>query len=270
MRKLKIFCTSIKYFILLDKRPNYISKIGLGNSSFPKTWYNDSSHENISHLNKNYGEFTGIYWIWKNLLKNFDKNDLIGNCHYRKLWLNDIYFQKQKKSKQSLFENLLSEKNSILEKQNNFQVQPIYFSNRNLKEDFRIIHKNDSLEKSLNFLNSSIQKKFNSHLLGNKLYPLNMFITTPSDFEKYCEVIFPWLDKCHEYCSKNNLNTGYNVRLPAFLAERFTSFWFSQHSANSLSYARLGNLFLSNSINSVINPIKLPYTFRMYPTIHNY
>ena len=50
----------------------------------------------MSYLNKNYGELTGIYWIWKNLLKDIDKNDLMGNCHYRKFWLNDFYDQKQK------------------------------------------------------------------------------------------------------------------------------------------------------------------------------
>ena len=110
MSKLRIFCTSIKYYKVLDKLPNCISKIGLGKSIFPKNWYHDNVGNNISHLNKNYGELTGIYWIWKNLLKDFDKNDLIGNCHYRKFWLNNFYFQKQKNSRESqhLRDRLLS------------------------------------------------------------------------------------------------------------------------------------------------------------------
>ena len=37
-----------------------------------------------------------------------------------------------------------------------------------------------------------------------------------------------------------------------------------------LSYARIGEFMLSNSINKFINPTKIPFTFRMYPTIHNY
>ena len=37
-----------------------------------------------------------------------------------------------------------------------------------------------------------------------------------------------------------------------------------------LSYARLGNFMLSNNINKFINPTKIPFTFRMYPTFHDY
>ncbi len=270
MGKLRIFCTSIKYYKVLDKLPNYISKIGLGKSIFPKNWYDDKTGNNISYLNKNYGELTGIYWIWKNLLKDIDKNDLIGNCHYRKFWLNDFYDQKQKNSRESLFENLLSENNELLKTHQTFQVQPIIFKNRNLFEDFKIIHKNDSLERSIFFLPSTIQESFRNHLSQNTFFPLNMFITTPERFEKYCEIIFPWLKKCYDYCFENNFYSGYNIRLPAFLGERFTSFWFSQYSSHNLSYARLGKFFLSNTVNSVINPIKLPYTFKMYPTLHKY
>lgn len=270
MKKLTIFCTSIKYFKILDKLPNYITKIGLGESNFPNDWHDEKKGKNISHLNKNYGELTGVYWIWKNLLKNFNKNDLIGNCHYRKLWLNEIYEIKQKKTNNSLFNNLLKNNNFLFKKEDTFQVQPIIFKKKSLLEDFKIIHRNDSLEKSISFLEPKYQVLFKNHLQQNKLYPLNMFITTPQKFEKYCEIIFPWLEKCHEYCLKENLCKDYNIRLPAFLAERFTSFWFSQFSKSNLSYARLGKFFLSNNINRVINPIKLPFTFKMYPTLHKY
>ena len=169
-----------------------------------------------------------------------------------------------------MFKNLLDEKNPLLDEEKIFQVQPINFNNKNLLENFKIIHKNDCLEKSIFFLEPKLQNSFKSHLLGKKLFPLNMFITTPDKFEDYCNIIFPWLDKCYEYCSKNKLCSDYNIRLPAFLAERFTSFWFSQYSTSNFSYARLGNFFLSNSINTFINPIKIPYTFKMYPTLHRY
>ena len=98
-----------------------------------------------------------------------------------------------------------------------------------------------------------------------------MFITKVEIFEKYCEQIFPWLEKCLNYCIKKNLCQEYNKRLPAFLAERFTSYWFSQFKKRHvLSYARLGKTFLSNSLNTYVKPIKFPLTFRMYPTLHRY
>ena len=61
------------------------------------------------------------------------------------------------------------------------------------------------------------------------------------------------------------------MRLPIFMVERFTAFWFQKYSnCNYLSFARLGNLILSNSLNKFINPLKIPDTFRMYPAIHRY
>ena len=74
------------------------------------------------------------------------------------------------------------------------------------------------------------------------------------------------------YCSEINVLNGYNARIPAFLMERFNSFWFSTYikKLNYLSYARLGNTMLSNSINKFVNPMKLPFTLRMYPTLHKY
>ena len=269
MKKLNVFCTSIKYFKILDKLPSYITKIGLGESNFPKNWYIEKKGKNISHLNKYYGELTGIYWIWKNILKNFDKNDLIGNCHYRKLWLT-IITNKNKKKLLKVYLISLKENNPIFNKDKTFQVQPIVFKNKNLLDDFKIIHNNDSLEKSILFLDPGLQIAFKKHLLSNKLYPLNMFITTPQNFNEYCQVIFPWLEECLNYCKKENLCKEYNLRLPAFLAERFTSFWFSKISTSYFSYARLGKIFLSNKVNSLINPLKLPFTFKMYPTLHKY
>ena len=73
------------------------------------------------------------------------------------------------------------------------------------------------------------------------------------------------------YCNEKKICFGYNSRMPAFLAERFTSFWFSSFERSSLlSYARLGKFHLSNQINNYINTIKLPFTFVQYPSIHNF
>jgi hypothetical protein len=271
MKNLEIYCTSIKYYNIIDKLPAYIKPLGLGANTFPKHWLVDNIGDNISHLNKHYGELTGIYWIWKNNIKNLSNNDLIGNCHYRKLWLNNKFVNKQKKTFESLYQNLLSEKNEHLDNCDSLQVQPIKFKSKNLLEDFKEIHKCQALLECLDFLDNENKEKFRQHLNGHILFPLNMFITKVIFFREYCEIIFPWLEKCLNYCRLNNLLKDYNIRLPAFLAERFTSYWFSQYNIkNDLSYARLGNFFLSNNINKIINPIKLPFTFKMYPTIHNY
>lgn len=270
-KKVQIYCTSIKYYSVLNKLPEHMLPLGLGNADFPKNWLIETKDKNIAYLNQHYGELTGFYWIWKNKIEEFESNDFIGFCHYRKLWLDYLKDEKNKMSIKSIYTDLLKNTNTIFDKTDVIQAQPILFKNKNLLEDFLIVHKNNILEKSIDFLDEPIKSQFRQSLQKNILYPLNMFIVKKLFFIDYCNIIFPWLEKCMAYCEKNKLLTSYNTRLPAFLAERFTSFWFSRgESKENLSYARLGNFFLSNKVNQYINPLKLPFTSRMYPTIHKY
>ena len=269
--KVKIFCTSIKYLKVIDKLPDYINPVGLGENKFPKHWLDEKRGTNISELNKYYGELTGLYWLWKNITPEMQDTDIIGNCHYRKLWLNNFYSKKIKITFSSLNSNLLQPNDHDFTKIDCVQVQPIIFQNKNLIEDFINIHKTDVIIQCANFLKDNNKELFLKHLGQNNLYPLNMFITKVKFFREYCDEIFPWLEKSLNLCIKKNLCKDYNQRLPAFLAERFTSFWFSKYSNRIiLSYARLGKFYLSNKINNLIYPLKLPFTFTGYPTIHRY
>ena len=271
MKKIKIYSTTIKYYKVMDNLPSFIKPLGLGDFQYPSHWYDEKNGENISHLNKFYAEFTGLYWILKNQLKEFEDNDLIGNCHNRVLWLNNFSKKKVKFTKSSLYNKLLKPSDDILFSNDAIQVQPITFKKKNLFIDFEEVHKCDALKISLELLDKNIAIDFEKHLKGHEIFPHNMFITKKIFFEEYCETIFPWLDKCFKYCQEKNLCNGYNARLPAFLAERFTSYWFSKFKNRAvLSYARLGKFHLSNKVNYFINSIKLPFTYCQYPTIHDY
>ena len=93
----------------MDFLPNVIIPLGLGKNTFPSNWLDEKKGENISELNSYYGELTGLYWVWKNKLSSMKKDDLIGNCHYRKLWLNNFYKKKQRFAFSSLYSNLLNQ-----------------------------------------------------------------------------------------------------------------------------------------------------------------
>ena len=272
MKRLKIFCTSIKYYSLMDRLPNYIQPLGLGKSFFPSNWLDEKKGENISYLNNFYGELTGFYFVWKNQINDMNDTDLIGFCHYRKLWMNTNVTNKNKLHFNSIYSKLLSENYVISNNINVIQVRPITFKNKSLLSDFEEVHNCKVLSESVKFFSNTINSNaFNNHINRNILFPLNMFITTKAKFIDYCKELFPWLHKCYEHCLANNLLKGYNIRLPAFLGERFTSYWFSQfHNRLTLNYARLGNFFLNNQLNKYINCLKLPFTSRMYPTIHDY
>ena len=74
--KVNIYCMTIKHYRLIDKLPKNIIPFGLGKNNFPSNWLNEKEGDSIIDLNKFFGEATGIYWIWKNLMNNYDKKSL--------------------------------------------------------------------------------------------------------------------------------------------------------------------------------------------------
>ena len=93
MNDLFIYCLTSKQYNLFKYLPSNIIPLGLGDNIYPKNFLNEKSGINISKHNKNLAEMTGIYWVYKNQIKNFKKDDWVGFCHYRRFWLNDYYKQ---------------------------------------------------------------------------------------------------------------------------------------------------------------------------------
>ena len=269
--KTNIYCFTIKHYAVLNRLPNNFIPFGLGSEDFPSHWLTEKEGKNIMHLNNFYGEATGMYWIWKNHLKNLDKKSKIGFCQHRRLWLNDLFNEKQKKSFNSLFSQLLTEDNQRLKSSETILIQPTIFKNENLIQQFDKLYGEKILLDCVNFIEEKDKNDFITFLKSNKLSICNMFITEIEIFNQYCHDMFNWIDKCYNYCMNKNLLTTHNSRLAIFMVERFTSFWFEKYSkCEYLSFARLGNFFLSDKVNKYINPLKLPLTMRSYPTIHRY
>ena len=64
--------------------------VGLGDKNFSINWMTDKTGNNISQKNKNYGEYTFHYWLWKNYLDNLNSK-WIGFGQYRKFWTLNNY-----------------------------------------------------------------------------------------------------------------------------------------------------------------------------------
>ena len=90
------------------------------------------------------------------MLGNLRKDDFIGNCHYRVLWLNEYLQKKKKFTIDSLYNNLLKKNNKIFNNIDVIQVHPIIYKNKNLLKDFEEVHKCDALEVSIQFFLGSI------------------------------------------------------------------------------------------------------------------
>ena len=106
MSNLFIYCLTSKKYNLFKYLPSNIIPLGLGDNLYPKDFLNERLGINISKHNKYLAEMTGIYWVYKNQINTFKKDDWVGFCHYRRFWLNDFYNQNHK-IKSSLYSKLL-------------------------------------------------------------------------------------------------------------------------------------------------------------------
>ena len=95
----------------------------------------------------------------------------------------------------------------------------------------------------------------------------SIYITKPKIFNLYCLDMFKWIDKCYDYCNKNKMLNNKNMRLPVFMVERFTSFWFHNYfQVDYLPYAVLNKYYTTDYLNKFYNTLKTPYSFRNFPT----
>ena len=230
--------------------------VGLGDEVFNKDWFTDKSGTNISNKNKNYGEYTFHYWIWKNYLNGIDEG-WVGFCQYRKFWSltdhkrEDITFQ-------NIEEKVLKTIPDEYEKYETILGTPMFVNQwkimkflkkglkivakkpalifdknkRNLKFHFDLMHGYNNLEKAIDFLDEDNKNDFRNFVNTQSSFnPHNMFICKSTKIlERYYSIIFPWLKKCEDEFGFSNKDEYGTTRIYGFLAERFMSYWFQKNT----------------------------------------
>ena len=253
MNNLKIYCLCI-HDELLDKveKLGYLP-VGLGQNNYKKGWIRDDIGKNISHKNKYYGEYTFHYWLWQNKMEIFNEKDWIGFCAYRRFWLNE----KEISNSEIPFKNkILREVPEEWDKYDVILANRIYMDNiklikiikygkmailknpksifkkgRNIKFHFDMFHGNGVLDKAINLLNEKDREDFRLYINNyNSFNQANLFICkSKSLISEYYKTIFEWLDKCEKVFGFNLKGYG-QIRIYAFLAERFLPFWFKKYA----------------------------------------
>tara|TARA_B100000029_G_scaffold14723_1_gene15242 strand:+ start:92 stop:913 length:822 start_codon:yes stop_codon:yes gene_type:complete len=256
MNNLKMFCITLEpsHFDFI-KKLNYIP-VGLGQKKFSNDWLTDRTGKNIFEKNRNYGEYTFHYWLWKNYINQVDSK-WIGFGQYRKFWtignfendnlnidkINSIAIQEVPSSFDDC-EVILGKPFYVNQRRvskflkNGFKLvlkKPgVLFSKkyRNLKFHFDLMHGENNLKKAIDLLDSENKSNFEDYMNQSfYFHPHNMFICGSKELLiKYYETIFPWLEKCENVFGFKDL-TGYGLtRIYGFLAERFLSYWFTKNA----------------------------------------
>ena len=256
MKNLNMFCLTLEpNHYKFIKELGYIA-VGLGDKNFNDNWFSDKSGITISKKNKNYGEYTYHYWIWKNYLDKLD-DKWVGFCQYRKFWslkgykteninINSINTQvlKQIPEKFENYESILGEPMFVnqwramkfLKKGLKiFLKKPFLILNkkkRNLNFHFDLMHGENNLDKAINLLDEKNQDDFRKFVNTEVSFnPQNMFICkSKTILKKYYEDVFPWLEKCEKLFGFEKLKGFDKTRIYGFLAERFLSYWFKKNT----------------------------------------
>ena len=255
MKNLKIYCISMNplHKKLIEKLE--YTPVGLGNKNFGPGWLKDNTGENITLKNKNYGEYTFHYWLWKNKQINF--NGWIGFCQYRKFWkrklgsqpvdnienLNEIILKEipedLKEFDSILLENLFINQFRLskfvkLNLKTMF-LNPSFFFNkkkRTIKFHFDMMHGQGNLDKAIQVIDEKEKIDFKNFVNKEVSFnPQNMFICKNKEILfSYYESLFPWLDNCEKIFGFKKLEGFGLKRIYGFLAERYMSYWFKKYT----------------------------------------
>ena len=254
MTSLKMYCLSL-YNKNLDsiKKINY-TPVALGSDDFQNGWTRDDSEENISKKNLFYGENTFHYWLWKNDLKKHFDSDWVGFCHYRRFWLRDpsktefkIFEQSIIKEPSKLWKNydvilgneyfVNGTKLSKILKHGKRQLikNPFVFLSKKkmtVKVHFDMYHGFGNLDKAIDLLDDDNKDNFRNFVDSEVSFnPFCMFICNSHKIlEDYYKSLFPWLERCEDLFPFDSNQKYGLIRIYAFLAERYLSYWFKKNT----------------------------------------
>lgn len=250
-----IFCLSIYNECKNFYEKNNLIPVGLKIKNFENGWFRDHTGLNISNKNSQYGEYSFHYWLWRNYLKELSSMKWIGFCTYRLFWTKQKTIGESIQNLQQLSQIILKEplkswneydviltKSLKIRKIKNMKIiknyglkmslmnPKIFFKNQHtLYDHFSIFHGKDNIDIAISCVDIKDRKDFKDYLNTSSFNAENMFIVKNSDIlEAYYSEVFKWLEQLNNKINFNKFK-GYQVRMPAFLAEHFLSFWFNKY-----------------------------------------
>lgn len=196
----------------------------------------DDTGDNISKLNKNFCELTGLYWLWKN-----QPSEIFGLSHYRRYFKPVNHMTtvagRQIATSQDLAEQLVNY-DIILSKPRNYWVETIsnHYKHAHHASDLK------TLELVINEKHPSYKESFSKVMGGRKVSLYNMFVTRADLFQKYNEWLFSILFEVQKLIPYQDYGP-YQSRVFGFMAERLLNLWvFHNLPQSRIKYLPVVNL----------------------------
>jgi hypothetical protein len=196
----------------------------------------DDTGDNISVKNKSFCELTGLYWAWKNIKTIYPNIQYIGLCHYRRYFALDRKKSNRygrisvrslpdiKNYKNILLPILRSNKQIIVKPKTHAWSLQIEYSRCHYSDDYI------TLKEVVNDLYPEYNFSFNRVMeLNNRLSYFNMFVSSYSFLEDYCEWLFAILFELEKRINISNYNE-YQARVFGFLSEYLLNVFVYHHN----------------------------------------
>lgn len=227
---IKILVCCHKKDVYASESPYFPIHVGKQISKLDLGIQGDNEGENISSKNSSYCELTGMYWAWKNM-KNVD---IIGVCHYRRYF--DFHNQCRKLFPETIFssdsfnevnirltDEIINElkKGRIIMPKERIYGYSLFF-------DYCFNHISDDIKILADVIKEDSPQYYDAFVetmhFNNKLMHYNMFVMNWTDFDRYCNWLFPLLYKVEEKIDISNYSST-QKRIYGYMAERLLNVW---------------------------------------------
>ena len=254
MKSTKIYVITHKN-IEMKLEPGYaFLMVGAQNrENIPEGYLRDCVGENISEKNNSYCELTGLYWMWRNA-----GEDIIGLVHYRRFFANvkslfiyrGRYIVGNKKgaysilNKDEIIQHLQSA--DIIVKQSEYRRQTNqYLFEKNLGNELW-----EQREYGVKENEPEYYHEFRLMAEAHQHLNCNMMIGKKQIVDKYCEWLFPLLEKI-DLSHEKKAGARYSNREIGYLSEILFGVWLNK---NEIKYkiCPVVNIDDENAVNGIM------------------
>jgi len=202
----------------------------------------DRLRDGSSLDNERWSELSAIHKIWK----EGPKSDVVGFCHYRRLFQSDTTSREINISRSEI-EKYRIDKDMFSGMGGDFIITPKKLSiSSSVFSQYCVTHNANHICALYNMLEKrrpDLLPYVAEHFGEKLLYANNMFITTWDNFDELCTLWFSILGALESEFPKNS-GSRYQRRDLSFLAERMFDIWIRQKIASGVPVVETGIYFV--------------------------
>lgn len=255
MKKIKLFVTCHKQFVIPPCKLLYPTLAGADFNKHVEGYYNDNDGENISFKNKKYCELTVQYYAWKN-----HDADYYGFMHYRRYFLfakdikeSEIFidnfnnFVETYDYNEQTLQDVITKYDLIIPKRNWFGTNMLQYASVRTQDLKDLTFCTNYIIKKYPKMKSAVRK----YMISLRGYSCNMFVMKKELFNDYCAWLFDILEQHEKFNSHANSDVQ-TYRVSGYLAERLLGIYITYLKQNKkLKIKELSKILIKNPAEQV-------------------